>query len=129
MVNGRPVSREQIGRDSSTSEFRRDNSDESIVQTMVLAEEARRMGMVVDQNAVKDYLRQISSPELKEGDWLEIAQELVTDKKHHRQPAFRASGQYELKAQHVRMLAMAGLYAQGVGPIVPPVKRSTCSID
>ena len=27
---------------------------------------------------------------------------------------------YELKAQHVRMLAMAGLYAQGVGPIVPP---------
>src|SRR5206468_4329700 len=74
IVNGRPVSMEQM----FDVGIPQDNSDESTVQTMVLAEEARRMGIVVDLNAVKDYLRQISSPELKEGDWYEIAQEMIS---------------------------------------------------
>ena len=86
------------------------------------------MGVAVDQSAVKDYLRQISSPELREGDWLKIAQELVTDKNITVSQLFEHL-QYELKAQHVRMLAMAGLYAQGSVQLSRPVKRSICSID
>jgi hypothetical protein len=116
IINGRPASLDQqfieVG-------IPADNSEESAIQTLVLAEEARRMGVVVDQGAVKDFLRQISSPELKEGDWLEIATEIVADKNIAVSQLFEHLA-YELKAQHVRMLALAGLYAQGVGPIVPP---------
>lgn len=119
MVNGRPITREDLSRGQVDVGIPQDSSDESLVQTMVLAEEGRRMGVVVDQEAVKDYLRQISYPELKEGDWLDIARELVTDKNITVNQLFEHL-QYELKAHHVRMLAMAGLYAQGVGPIVPP---------
>ncbi|HMC10064.1 MAG TPA: hypothetical protein VKH44_02195, partial [Pirellulaceae bacterium] len=75
--------------------------------------------VVVDQGAVKDFLRQISSPELKDGDWVDIAKEIVADKNIAVSQLFEHLA-YELKAQHVRMLALAGLYAQGVGPIVPP---------
>jgi len=116
MINGRQVSAQQQIFDVGIPDS---SSDESIVQTMVLAEEARRMGVVVDRDAVKDYLRQLSSPELREGDWLAIAQELVAEK-HITVNQLLEHLEIELMAQHVRMLAMAGLYAQGVGPIVPP---------
>src|SRR5437773_1230052 len=118
IINGRPVSLDQQFVDVGIP---LDNSEETAVQTMVLAEEARRLGIIVDQSAVKDFLRQISSPELRDGDWVEIANNII-----ERSNVNLAVGQlfehlaYELKAQHVRNLAMAGLYAQGVGPIVPP---------
>jgi hypothetical protein len=96
-----------------------DNSDESVVQTMVLAEEARRMGIVVDPAAVKDFLGMMSSPELREGDWLQLAQELTQHQNLSVSQLFEHLA-YELKAEHVRNLAVAGLYAHGVGPIVPP---------
>ena len=97
-----------------------DSSDESIVQTMVLAEEARRMGVAVDQTAVKAYLKQISSPELGEADWLDIAKGVIGEQSGMTVQQLLEHVALELKAQHVRMLAMSGLYAQGVGPIVPP---------
>ncbi len=116
VINGRPASVEQ-GYDVGIP---RDNSEESVIQTMVLAEEARRMGVTVDQDAVKAYLKQISSPELREGDWLQIAQQVVANQSNMSVGQLFEHLAYELKAQHVRMLAMTGLYAQGVGPIVPP---------
>jgi hypothetical protein len=118
IVNGRPINpNEQI--DVGIPE---NNSDESTIQTMVLAEEARRMGIVVDTNAVKEYLKQISWPELKEGDWYDIASEMVSYDKSQSVTVAQLLEHlaYELKAQHVRMLALAGYYAHGVGPIVPP---------
>jgi len=118
VVNGRPINpNEPI--DVGIPE---NNSDESTIQTMVLAEEARRMGIVVDTSAVKDYLKQISWPELKEGDWFDIAQDMVSYDKSQSVTVAQLLEHlaYELKAQHVRMLALAGFYAQGVGPIVPP---------
>jgi hypothetical protein len=84
-----------------------DNSDESVVQTMVLAEEARRMGIVVDQDAVKDFLGKMSSPELREGDWLQLAQELTQNQELSVGQLFEHLA-YELKAEHVRMLALTG---------------------
>ena len=57
MVNGRPISMEELVRQQVDVGIVRDDSNQSLVQTMVLAEEARRMGVVVDQTAVKDYLR------------------------------------------------------------------------
>jgi len=117
IIEGQPASMEQGFRVGIPDDF----SEETAIQTMVLAEEGRRLGIVVDLSSVKDFLRQISSPELKDGDWVEIASDLLESQK-----ASLAVGQlfehlaYELKAQHVRNLAMAALYAQGVGPIVPP---------
>jgi hypothetical protein len=96
-----------------------DNSDEVLVQTMVLAEEAHRRGIVVDRSAVKEFLRQLSFPELNEGDWQEIAQELVRDKHVTVNQLFDQLA-YELQAQRMRVLAMTGLTAPRVGPIVPP---------
>src|ERR1044072_2829834 len=61
----------------------------------------------------------MSSPELGEADWLEIAQQVVGNQHTTVSQIFQQL-EYELKAQHMRMLAMAGVYAQGVGPIVPP---------
>mgnify|MGYP000713562017 CR=1 FL=1 len=98
-----------------------DNSDEALVQTMVLAEEARRRGIVVDRAAVKEFLRQLSFPELNEGDWQEIAQELVRDKNVTVNQLFDHLA-YELRAQRMRVLAMTGLTAPRVGPIVPPAQ-------
>lgn len=96
-----------------------DHSDEALVQTMVLAEEARRRGIVVDRGAVKEFLRQLSFPELNEGDWQEIAQNLVRDKNVTVNQLFDQLA-YELRAQRMRVLAMTGLSAPRVGPIVPP---------
>ena len=98
-----------------------DHSDEALVQTMVLAEEARRRGIVVDHAAVKEFLRQLSFPELNEGDWQEIAQELVRDKNVTVNQLFDHLA-YELRAQRMRVLAMTGLTAPRVGPIVPPAQ-------
>jgi hypothetical protein len=118
IINGHPFTTNQQFIDVGIP---MDNTEETAMQTMVLAEEARRLGIVVDQAAVKDFLRQVSSPELRDGDWVEIASSILA-----RANANLSVGQlidhvgYELKAQHVRNLALAGLYAHGVGPIVPP---------
>lgn len=118
MVNGRPVSMDRM--QNFDVGIPMDNSEESAVQTMVLATEADRLGVVVDQEAVKSYLRQISSPELREGDWADIARQVVGEDNHMDVNQLLEYVGYELKAQRVRMLALSGMYAQGVGPIVPP---------
>ena len=77
IIEGQPASLEQGFRVGIPD----DDSEETAIQTMVLAEEGRRLGIVVDQGAVKDFLRQISSPELKDGDWIEIATDLLEGQK------------------------------------------------
>jgi len=121
IINGRALTMEMASQPFEVG-MPLDNSDDTTIQTMVLAEEAKRKGVVVDQDAVKDYLRQVSSPELREGDWLEIASELVGASN-----SGVTVGQlfehlaYEFSAQHIRALSMSGFYAQGIGlPIVPP---------
>jgi hypothetical protein len=118
MVNGRQVTQEQFPNiDVGISQ---DSSDESLMQTMVLAEEAKRMGVAVDQASVKDFLKQISSPELGEADWLDIAKDVIGKQGEMTVQQLLDHVALELKAQHVRMLAMSGLAVQGVMPIVPP---------
>jgi hypothetical protein len=120
IINGQPLT-PQMAQQGFDVGIPQDNSEETAIQTMVLAEEGKRMGLVVDQQAVQDYLRQLSSPELKSGDWLDIAREVVggSNSGISVSQLFEHLA-YELRAQHVRMLTMSGLYAQGVGPIVPP---------
>jgi hypothetical protein len=109
IVNGQPV---QKGRPISDVGIPGSLADEDLVETMVMAEEARRLGIAVDQAAVEKHLRDLSFPELNEGDWLEIADRLVRETN-----AMMTVGQlferlaFELKAQHVRVLANAGLLA------------------
>lgn len=117
IINGRPVALDARSFDIGIPI---DNSEQSAVQTMVLAAEADQMGVAVDNQAVKSFLRQISSPELKEGDWYEIAVGVINKDQGVSVNQLLEHLAVELKAQHVRMLALSGLYAQGVGPIVPP---------
>jgi hypothetical protein len=99
-----------------------DNTEEAAIQTMVLAEEGRRMGIVVNNDAVFEYLRQISSPELKQGDWHELASQVVENLNISVSQLIEHLA-YELRAQHVRTLTASGLYSQGIGmPIVPPAE-------
>jgi hypothetical protein len=118
IINGHPFNMNQQYIDVGIP---MDNTEETAMQTMVLAEEAHRLGIVVDRAAMKEFLRQISSPELRDGDWVEIARNIV-DRVNANLSVDQLFDQvgYELKAQHVRNLALTGLYAQGVGPIVPP---------
>jgi hypothetical protein len=100
----------------------RDNSEETAIQTMVMAEEGRRMGIVVDNDAVFTYLGQISSPELKQGDWYQIATP-IAEKFSVSVSQLIEHLAYELRGQHVRTLMASGLYSQGIGmPIVPPAE-------
>src|SRR5262245_44396441 len=116
IINGRPLSAQQ----GIMVEIPNDNSEETAIQTMVLAEEGKRRGVVVDHEAVQNYLRQISSPELKEGDWLEIARDVVANSNISVSQLFEHLA-YELRAQHVRSLTMSGLFTQGIEmPMVPP---------
>ncbi len=118
IINGRQVTLDRM--QSFDVGIPADNSEESTVQTMVLAAEADRMGVAVDVDAAKNYLRQVSSPELKEGDWFDIATQTIGEDNRLSVNQLLEHLAYELKAQHVRMLALSGYYAQGVGPIVPP---------
>jgi hypothetical protein len=118
VVNGRTVTLDQFP--NINVGISADSSDAAMVQSIVLAEEARRMGVAVDQTAVKDFLRRISSPELGEADWLEIAEAVIGEQGGMTVQQLLEHLAFELKAQHVRTLATAGLYAQGFGPIVPP---------
>lgn len=109
VVNGQSI---QKGREIFSVGIPNDFSDEGLVETMLMAEEAKRMGIVVNQTAVKDYLRQLSSPELNEGDWREIAEQVLPE------GGYMTVGQllteflpYQLQAQHARELAHAGLRA------------------
>jgi hypothetical protein len=118
IINGRQVTLDRM--QSFDVGIPADNSEESTVQTLVLAAEADRMGVAVDVDTAKNYLRQISSPELKEGDWYDIATQTIGQDNRMSVNQLLEHLAYELKAQHVRMLALSGYYAQGVGPIVPP---------
>jgi hypothetical protein len=120
MVNGRQITQEQFQTGNIDVGISQDSSDASLMQTMVLAEEAKRMGVAVDLDAVKEFLKQISAPELVEGDWLEIAKDTIGSQGGMTVQQLLEHVGIELKAQHVRMLAMSGLYGQGAGPIIPP---------
>src|SRR5262245_53986911 len=56
IINGRPaIANQQI----VELGIPQDTTEETAIQTIVLAEEARRMGVKVDLNGAKDFLRQI----------------------------------------------------------------------
>ncbi len=87
-----------------------DDSDPALVNTMLMAEEARRLGIAVDRAAAKDFLGQLSRPELAEGDWAELLDGVLQEM----QGQLSAEDvldhlAYELRAQHARRLASAGL--------------------
>lgn len=108
IVNGQQI---QKGRPIQDVGIPLNDSDEALVETMLLAQESRRMGIAVDQAAVEDFLRQISAPELAEGDWLEIAKNTMGESAHLTVKQLFEHLAYELRAHHVRVLANAGLLA------------------
>jgi hypothetical protein len=109
VVNGQQVRKGQQVFDIGIPQ---NDSDEAIVETMLLAEEARRMGIAVDRDAVKSFLHDMTYPELREGDWVDLARDVVGT--HFTVDQLLEHLGYELRAQHVRVLSNAGLLA------VPP---------
>ena len=104
----RPVEMQDIG-------ISREASDEMLMMTMLMAEEGRRHGIVVSREAVKDFLRQLSSPELGEADWLDIAQQVIGEHQNLTVIQVFEHLAYELRAQHMWMLASSGF-----GGVPPP---------
>jgi hypothetical protein len=98
----------------ATIGFPVDDSDEALIQTMLLDEEGRRMGIAVDLHAVKQFLTEVSSPELNEGDWKEIAEQAIGEGNSLSITDLFNQLAYELRAQHVRVLTQRGLLS------VPP---------
>src|SRR5262245_8485311 len=108
VVNGRPIRKTDQFFDIGIP---LGDSDEIVVNTMLMAEEARRQGVVVDQEGVKDFLRQLSSSELVEADWRDPAEGLLHDNQHLTVQQILEDLAYELRAQHMRELNEAGLRA------------------
>lgn len=113
VVNGNIIQRDQQSFDIG---FPTSDDDETLVETMMLAEEARRMGLAVDHEAVKRFLRDLSAPELGEADWLEIANDVIGKNAAMNVGDLMDQLAYELRAQHVRLLMHSGLFA------IPPGK-------
>lgn len=94
-----------------------DDSDPTLINTMLMAEEAQRLGIVVDRVAVIDHLRRLSSPELAEGDWAELLDNVLPENSPIGPDDVLDHLAYELKAQHARMLATAGMEALSPGQV------------
>jgi hypothetical protein len=94
-----------------------DDSDEALVSTMLLAKRAESMGVAVDRQSVIAFLRELSAPELDEGDWVEIGDKALGDGAQMSVNQLFDQIAYELKAQHVRVLAQAGLFAVTPGEV------------
>jgi hypothetical protein len=117
IVNGQQISDERMFSQVGTG-LDMDSSDPALVITMLMAEEAKRLGIAVDRAAAKEYLNQLSRPELAEGDWAELMDGVLKDF----QGQLSADDvldhlAYELRAQHARRLASAGLESLPPGKI------------
>jgi len=101
-----------------------DDSDASLVQTMLLAKKARDQGVTIDNDSVKDFLSRLSAYTMKEGDWFDIAQKAIPNNSGYSIGQLFERLQTELLAQQMRMMELSGLTAVSTGgqimPITPP---------
>lgn len=111
VIFGRPVTQANLNQAVNDPGIDGDDSDEALVRRMLLARRAEDLGITVNRESVFDFLRQLSSPELVERDWLEIAQDSIPDGLTMSVNQLFDQLEFELEAQHVQMLAQAGLNA------------------
>lgn len=101
-----------------------DDSDSSLVQTMLLAQRAREQGVAIDNDSVKDFLNRLSAFTMKEGDWFDIARRAIGNNGGYSIGQLFERLQIELLAQHMRMMELSGLTAVSAAgqimPITPP---------
>ena len=96
-----------------------DDSDASLVQTMLLADKARQLGVTVDDASVKDFLDRLSAYTMKEGDWFDLAQKVAPPQSGFSVGQLFDRLKIELLAQHMRMMELSGLTAVSGGQIMP----------
>ncbi|MBC8355169.1 MAG: hypothetical protein H8E66_24605 [Planctomycetes bacterium] len=87
-------------------------NDETIVQKMLLAAKAESLGVKVDDDAVKAFLRQLSDGELTENDLGIVYNKTIAGRMT--QQHLMEQLQHELLAQQMLMMTRAGLF------VVPP---------
>lgn len=86
-----------------------DSSDRALVQRTILARKAREMGVVVDQAAVKQFLFRLSDESLGEGDWLDIAKNIIPGESRVSVGQLLEHMEEELLAQHMQILMRSSL--------------------
>lgn len=118
VVNGQPITELQAIQQIGIG-IPMDDSDPMLLQIMILAEEGRRMGIVVDQAAVKQHLKALSSPELSEAEWSELLNKVISNTRLSQQDVLDYLA-FVLRSEHARLLASAGLGS------VPPGKMWEC---
>ena len=115
IVNGRPITQQDLptlqdpGIPGDASEF-------STIRTMLLAEKAREHGIHVDQESVRIFLFELA-PEVQESEWQEIALRNTPAEMPMSLGQLLDQIAYDLKAQQMRMLAQAGLFAVSPGQV------------
>ena len=115
IVNGRPITEQDLqmlqdpGIPGDASEF-------STIRTMLLAEKAREHGIHVDQESVRKFLFELA-PEVQESEWQGIALRNTPAEMPMSLGQLLDQIAYELKAQQMRMLAQAGLFAVSPGQV------------
>jgi hypothetical protein len=109
IVNGEPVTKESI-RMLQNPGIPGQQGEYATIQTMLLAERARELGIHVDQDSVRRYLYELA-PEVPESEWQAIASRSFTGDVKMSLGQILDQIAYDLRAQHATRLSQAGLFA------------------
>ncbi len=98
-----------------------DSSEQSIVQKLLLAKKADELGVVVDQQAAREFVESLSIPDVQPEEWRNILSQVTPQGLAMSVDQLLAQIAFDLKANHVLVLLQAGLadIAQGELTITP----------
>jgi hypothetical protein len=88
-----------------------DASESTIVRMELLAKKADELGIVVDQEAAREFLRALCYPEIQEAELPALAQRVMPEQMRMSYEQLLDQIAFDLKSQHMAMLSQAGLYA------------------
>jgi hypothetical protein len=92
-----------------------DASESTIVRMQLLAKKADELGIVVDQEAAREFLRTLCYPEIQEAELPALAQRVMPEQMRMSYEQLLDQIAFGLKCQHMAILSQAGLYAMPPG--------------
>ena len=88
-----------------------DASESTIVRMELLAKKADELGIVVDQEAAREFLRALCYPEIQDAELPALALRVMPEQMRMSYEQLLDQIAFDLKSQHMAMLSQAGLYA------------------